>query len=80
MSRQRTARYYWSDKSGRCTDIVTEMGGVQGNLQTVRYTWECGSASTQVVGSKISLITVGAVWNTILFTEILNTAKPGVCA
>jgi hypothetical protein len=56
------------------------MGGVQGNLQTVRYTWECGTASTHVVDSKISLIAVGTVWYTILFTELVCTAKPGICA
>jgi len=41
---------------------------------------KCGPASTQVVDSKISLITVSTVWYIILFTEIVYTAKPGVCA
>jgi hypothetical protein len=43
-------------------------------------TEKCGTASTQVGGSKIGLITVGTVWYTILFIELVHTAKPGVRA
>jgi hypothetical protein len=41
---------------------------------------QCGTVITQVVDNKISLITVGTVWYTILFIELVYTAKPGVCA
>jgi len=43
-------------------------------------TEKCGTASTQVVDSKISLMTVGTARYTILFTELVYTAKPDVCA
>jgi len=63
------------DGDGRSWGKLTD-----GPVHIAKPSEKCGTASTQVIGSKISLITVGTVWYTILFTELVYTAKPDVCA